>query len=72
MSWWSLGEKTQLLGLFLYKHPGYQAPSLWNLIKCMNGEFFGWEASTERLQETEGGKNAILSHTKGFGYGLSP
>lgn len=29
----------------------YMAPSLWNLIKCMNGEFFGWEADAGKIRK---------------------
>ncbi|CAK9038447.1 unnamed protein product [Durusdinium trenchii] len=29
----------------------YMAPSLWNLIKCMNGEFFGWEADASKIRK---------------------
>jgi hypothetical protein len=28
---------------------GFIAPSLWNFIKCTNGEFFGWEADANKI-----------------------
>lgn len=36
----------------------YMAPSLWNFIKCINGEFFGWEADSKQLRarRLEGGR----------------
>ncbi|CAK8988038.1 unnamed protein product [Durusdinium trenchii] len=29
----------------------YMAPSLWNFIKCINGEFFGWEADSKKIRK---------------------
>eukprot|EP00928_Gymnodinium_smaydae_P026593 TRINITY_DN20830_c0_g1_i1.p1 TRINITY_DN20830_c0_g1~~TRINITY_DN20830_c0_g1_i1.p1 ORF type:complete len:679 (-),score=66.88 TRINITY_DN20830_c0_g1_i1:96-2039(-) len=36
-----MGQFTRLIG--------FMAPSLWNFIKCVNGEFFGWEADAEKM-----------------------
>ena len=27
------------------------APSLWNFVKCINGEFFGWEADASKVRK---------------------
>merc|ERR1712187_464958 len=27
----------------------FMAPSLWNFIKCVNGEYFGWEADSAKI-----------------------
>jgi len=37
-----------LMGQFT-KLIGYIAPSLWNFIKCTNGDFFGWEADATKI-----------------------
>lgn len=29
----------------------YMAPSLWNFVKCINGEFFGWEADASKVRK---------------------
>ena len=53
-------EKIQELGpipcdsLYINLPVNSQAPSLWNLIKCMNGEFFGWGGEAENFTERVG------------------
>ena len=68
-------EKIQELGpipcdsLYINLPVNSQAPSLWNLIKCMNGEFFGWEARrktslkgwVEEVQVGDGWKKGVIS-----------
>ena len=39
-----------LMGHFT-KLIGYMAPSLWNFIQCINGEFFGWEADAKQIRK---------------------